>query len=513
MVEPIDISEAVAAAKKQREKRASAKEAAARQREILHETIDMERVETPVEEDMVAAFDRVEAAAIKATCDKLKATYEGAAFTEDSKGGILAKDPHNTVLAIRKLGVFLRYDQFNGRYAIYGLLSHGPVLDDRALRRLHFSIHENFGFFPPKALHDDAVLDLAGKNCFHPVRDYFGCLKWDGTPRLNKLFGDYFDAEPIDYLEALSATWLILATRRMRSDKPIDQKVVPTILGRQGNDKGEALKVLAVRPEWYSDNFDIQMASEEILETFAGKLIVEHAEMDSIRRYDTGKVKVAISRSQDKARQAYDRLATERARQFVLAATANHEKIFHDETGNRRWYPLKARNIRIPELRRDRDQLWAEAVHRERAGESTEIPRKFWATQAEQARDRLERSEVTQTIVDAFDGFEEGFIATHDIWRFLGIEGCLSDQKRHGADKNRAMVEMGFLPIRLTIDEDRLRGFYKPDTNGQVALYRPTKRIVVTGIGAVEPELKTIEPVVWNRGFPGCWNDGEDIQF
>src|SRR5450631_789979 len=116
MVDPIDISEAVAAAKKRREKRKSAKEAAA-----LYETIDMERVETPAEEDMVAAFDRAEVAAIKATCEKLKATYEEDAFTEDSKGGILAKDPYNTVLAIRKLGLFLRYDQFNGRYNIHGL--------------------------------------------------------------------------------------------------------------------------------------------------------------------------------------------------------------------------------------------------------------------------------------------------------------------------------------------------------------------------------------------------------
>jgi hypothetical protein len=487
MVDPIDISEAVAAAKKRREKRDCAKEAAA-----LYETIGMEHVETPPEEDMVAAFDRAEAAAIKATCEKFKATYEADDFTEDSKGGILAKDPYNTVLAIRKLGVFLRCDQFNQRYNIHGLPNHGPTLDDRALRRLHFSIHENFGFLPPKALHDDIVLDLANKNPFHPVRDYFGCLQWDGVARLDTLFEYYFDAEPIDYLEALSATWLILAVRRMRSDKPIDQKVVPTILGRQGNDKGEALKVLAVRPEWFSDHFDVQMPSKEVLETFCGKLIVEHAEMDSIRRYDTGRVKVAISRTQDKARQAYDRLATERSRQFVLAATANHEKIFHDETGNRRWYPLKARNIRIDELRRDRDQLWAEAVHRERAGESTEIPRQFWATQAEQARGRLERSEVTQTIVDALDGFEEGFIATKDIWRFLGIEGCLSDQKRCGADKNRAMVDLGFLEYRPRLaDAERPRGFYKPAANGPQAA-RPTKQIKVTSMGVIDPNLHNI---------------------
>jgi hypothetical protein len=146
----------------------------------------------------------------------------------------------------------------------------------------------------------------------------------------------------------------------------------------------------------------------------------------------------------------------------------------------------------IDELRRDRDQLWAEAVHRESEGESTEIPRQFWATQAKQARGRLERSEVTQTIVDALDGFEEGFIATKDIWRFLGIDGCLSDQKRYGADKNRAMVDLGFLEYRPRLaDTERTRGFYKPAANGQAA--RPTKRIMVASMGVIKPELEDIK--------------------
>jgi predicted P-loop ATPase len=53
----------------------------------------------------------------------------------------------------------------------------------------------------------------------------------------------------------------------------------------------------------------------------------------------------------------------------VFGGSTNQEEIFRDTTGNRRYWPVTPGKIDIETLRKDRDQLWAEAVHRYRAGE------------------------------------------------------------------------------------------------------------------------------------------------
>src|SRR5215475_12376287 len=106
---------------------------------------------------------------------------------------------------------------------------------------------------------------------------------------------------------------------------------------------------------------------------------------------DVTKVKLFASKTVDMARPAYGRSRIDRPRRGIFVATTNDDTYLRDTTGNRRFWPVKipkGRMIDLESVRRDRNQLWAEAVSAEATGESLVIPETLWpdATAAQQAR-------------------------------------------------------------------------------------------------------------------------------
>jgi predicted P-loop ATPase len=105
------------------------------------------------------------------------------------------------------------------------------------------------------------------------------------------------------------------------------------------------------------------LVDRDAKESLTGKWIIELSEFPHIRR-DIERVKAFFSRQTDRYRRAYGRLNADHPRQCVFIASAN-ELEFIDMTGNRRIWPIPlAGLVDLAAIERDREQLWAEAIHR-----------------------------------------------------------------------------------------------------------------------------------------------------
>jgi len=127
---------------------------------------------------------------------------------------------------------------------------------------------------------------------------------------------------------------------------------------------------------WFTDNFSIErhIESKRVIELTRGKVLVEIPDLD-MRRANAESIKPMLSRNTDEDRLSYGRERTEVPRGFVFIGTCN-ELVLTDTTGNVRFWPVhcdEEHEVDIDSLKRDRDNLWAEAAHREAKDEAIHL--------------------------------------------------------------------------------------------------------------------------------------------
>ena len=373
-------------------------------------------------------------------------------FVTNEDGKILPIQA-NVILAINKLGVRLSYNEFSDRLYIDNLAEFGPFLSDAAITRLYLEIESRYAFKVGKDFFWMVAEDQSRRNKFHPVKDYLATLKWDGIPRVDNWLVTYAGAEDTEFNRAVGRIVLIAGIRRiMKPGCKYDEMLI--LEGKQGCGKSTALKILAINEEWFIDDLPLDRDSKKNIESLAGHWIVEAGELKGMRKGEIENLKSFLSRTTDKARMAYGRLTTIVPRQCIIIGTTNNDRYLKDSTGNRRFWPVKVKGFDLAALKRDVDQLWAEACHYEVQGVSIRLdPALYVVAHAEQEVRRVEDPFV-EVLYEFLDG-KTGKIAMQEIWMVLNI----SEDKRTQEHNNRigaAMQELGW-------ERDRLRFGGKPE--------------------------------------------------
>lgn len=362
------------------------------------------------------------------------ASHSGADFKRDKDGRIVSTALDNVRLALAKLKVSAAYDAFARDVRV-----NGAHFDDVALDRLWVSIDDAFAFRPSKELLQTMVTTEAHDCHEHPVRAYLDGLVWDQRPRVNNWLTAYAGAASTDYVRAVSALVLVAAVRRVRQPGcKFDELLI--LEAAQGMRKSSALRALCPVDDWFSDDLPLGVDSKQIIERTTGRWIIEAAELHGNRGREAEALKAFLSRQVDgPVRLAYARMPTSVPRQFTIIGTTNSMLAYlKDPTGARRFWPVRVEGFDLDALAADRDQLWAEAAHREAAGESIRLGGSLWGAAATEQEARR-ASDPWEPIIDRLLDNDDGIVAVGDIWAALKLEANHLDN-RH-ADRVAAIMQ------------------------------------------------------------------------
>lgn len=288
----------------------------------------------------------------------------------------------------------LRYDSFRNILEIYRNDKWEEMRDHESIN-IQTRISVLFPLFAKvsKLMVEDALNKVLHDNEIDSASDYFKSLKWDGVPRLDTWLCKAFGVNDDEYHRSIGSNYLKGLTKRAREPgSKFDYVLV--LEGSQGVMKTTALEELGKFND-YNAHTEITMSagSKDFLMAFKGKLIVEFSEGETLSRSETKQLKSIITTRYDNYREPYGRKSKDHPRQCVFAMTTNEDNYLKDDTGNRRWLPVKVMSevCDIEWIKNNREQLYAEAHYR-----VMELKEKTW----EFPKELLEQAQDDRRVED-----------------------------------------------------------------------------------------------------------------
>lgn len=389
-------------------------------------------------------------------------------FKRDKKGKIEAT-LENVDKAVRSgefCGMDIRFDEFRDEimYCEPGTGQWRPFAD-ADYSRLRIKLERQGFKAVGRELIRDAVLLVAVEQPFDSAVEWLERLEWDGVKRIDGFLVDYFGAEGGEYTTAVSRyLWTAFAGRVLSAGCKAD--MVPILVGPQGAGKSSGVAALSPAPEFFAE-ISFHEREEDLARKMRGRLVAEIGELRGLHTRELEHIKAFITRTHENWIPKYREFAVSFPRRLVFIGTTNQHEFLADETGNRRWLPVKVEGADVEAIGRDRLQLWAEAresfkatgiafrqaerlgktVHEEHTIKDPwlEIVEKWLKEPDFTGECPSERAllQATDVLVEALD-FKPSLIKPND-------------KKRMGT----VLLALGYKASRSTVDGKRVKGFEK----------------------------------------------------
>jgi len=230
------------------------------------------------------------------------------------------------------------------------------------------------------------VADLDHRN---EVKEYLEKLTWDGTRRIDTFMVDIYHAAPTEFNCAVGANVLVaLVARIYEPGCQFDNMMV--MIGSQGVFKSQSLRALG--GQWYR-SLQAGIDTDNFVRGMHGAWVIELPELSSMTKsaHNAETTKARMSTQVDSLRPLYKNFYRDMPRNSVTFGTTNEEHFHHDPSSDdaRRYWPVfvcpNGELIELELLKADRDQLFAEALVRYRAGH------KYWEVPGAEQRALIER--------------------------------------------------------------------------------------------------------------------------
>jgi hypothetical protein len=206
----------------------------------------------------------------------------------------------------------------------------------------------------------DAMLNTARQNQVNVVSKWLDALPpWDGTPRVATFLMDVFDCGINPYFNSASKYfWMSLVARIKNPGCKVDMALV--LEGVQGIGKSEAVR--AIGQDLYVEVVAHDFGSRDFMLAIRGKLICELAELASLRKREIEHVKATITARFDEYRAPYEKTNESVPRTAIFVGTTNTSDWQADDTGGRRFLPVRCNAARVDLITENRTQYFAEAL-------------------------------------------------------------------------------------------------------------------------------------------------------
>jgi predicted P-loop ATPase len=333
-----------------------------------------------------------------------------------------------------------------------------------------------------------AVLSSAWERPFDPLQQEVLSLNnsWDGTPRLESALQRAAGTPDGAWPRTIFPIWMkSLVARILWPGCKADSMLI--LEGKQGYKKSTFFSSLLPESRYFSDSLSkVGHSIETIRQVHAGPAIFEIGELSGLKKQEVEEIKAFLSAQEDDLRPLYEP-PRKAKRRCVFVGSTNLDNYLRDETGGRRFWPVKVtQEIDLQLVLNERQQWFAEALARVQAGELWWLPNGQASKLAQEEQDARYEEDIwhqpieqwlarkpdavpanpsssTEQMQAEMNRERAGeYVTTVQVATYaLKIE-LKNARTTEGFRINKILRHLGWLPVRISVDGKQTRAWKRP---------------------------------------------------